>query len=111
MRMPERRCAIEVILNEDLGSRFIVRGKLELRAKLEFPSDPETTPEVIRASLARVQIVPVHERVEAQDERALTLPAPERPDREHDDVALADGRVDELRTILEILRAEHAARE
>ena len=53
-----------------------------------------------------VQIVPVHQRVEAQDERALGLPAPERTNREHHDVALADGRVDDLRTVLEVLAAE-----
>jgi len=58
--------------------------------------------------LARVQVVPVHERVEAQDERTLRLPAPERADGEHHHVALADRRVDDLRTIRQVLGAEHA---
>src|SRR4051794_4636762 len=45
-------------------------------------------------SLAGVEIVPVHDRVEAKRVGALRLPAPERTDGEHDDVPLAERMVE-----------------
>ena len=46
-----------------------------------------------RRGLPGVEIVPVHDRVEAERVGALRLPSPERPDREHHDVPFAE-RVD-----------------
>src|SRR5947208_14877911 len=46
------------------------------------------TPRLRRAT--RIQIVPVQNRVEREEIRALRLPAPERTDREHDDVSLTE---------------------
>src|SRR5438552_12885387 len=43
---------------------------------------------------SRVEIVPVQDRVEAEEEVPLRLPAPERTVGEHHDVPLADRRVD-----------------
>src|SRR5262249_13266773 len=45
-------------------------------------------------SLSCIQIVPIHDRVESEAERALRLPSPERANREHDDVAVANLLVD-----------------
>src|SRR5262245_9006275 len=53
----------------------------------------------------------MQQRIKPKDECALRLPAPERANREHHDVALADRRVNDLRAIREILRAVDAARE
>src|SRR5207249_9642279 len=43
---------------------------------------------------AGVEIVPIQDRVEAEEEVALRLPTPVRTVGEHDDVPLADRRVD-----------------
>src|SRR4051812_40829850 len=48
---------------------------------------------IIRRS-ARVEIVPIHDRIEAERIGALRLPAPERADREHNDVSLAEALID-----------------
>src|SRR5687767_13363490 len=58
-----------------------------------------------------VEIVPVHDGVEPEHVRALRLPAPVRPNGEHDHVPTADGRIDHLRTIDERLAAGERARE
>ena len=47
--------------------------------------------------LAGVEIVPVQDRVEAEEVQALRLPAPVGTRREHHDVALADRRIDDDR--------------
>jgi len=46
---------------------------------------------------AGVEIVPVQDGVEAKEERPLRLPPPERTNRKHDDMSLAERRVDNLR--------------
>src|SRR5436190_22769597 len=43
---------------------------------------------------AGVEIVPVQDRVEPEEEVALRLPAPERTVREHHNMSLADRRID-----------------
>src|SRR4051812_36230640 len=64
-----------------------------------------------RASAAGVQIVPVQERVEAERVRALRLPAPERTDREHDDVTLAERMIDRRGGARHRLTSRERARE
>src|SRR5262249_19373053 len=56
-------------------------------------------------SLPSVQIVPVQDRVEAEEERALRLPPPEGTDREHDDVALTERDVHDLSAVRQRLPA------
>src|SRR5258705_13953982 len=53
--------------------------------------------------LAGVEIVPVHDRVEAERVGTLRLPPPERPDREHDDVAFAERVIERRRAVREEL--------
>ena len=65
--------------------------------KLSVPFSKLTAPLLrlrrgTRGRAAGVQVVPVQNRVEPQEERPLRLPPPERPNREHDDVSLADRR-------------------
>ena len=81
--------------------------RLGARARVHEPRKRRWKPLYFPASRS-FQCISV---LKPEDERALRLPAPERADREHHDVALADGRVDDLRTVLEVLAAEHAARE
>src|SRR3954451_18880459 len=61
--------------------------------------------------LPGIQIVPVHDRVEAERVGALRLPAPERTNREHHDVTLAERRIERRRPIGEELRVQQRARQ
>src|SRR5476651_114758 len=61
--------------------------------------------------LTGVEIVPVHDRVEPKRVGPLRLPAPERPDREHDDVPLAECGIERRRAVGEELAVEQRARE
>src|SRR5690606_5381011 len=56
-------------------------------------------------------VVPVQDGVEAEEEGAVRLPAPERADAEHHDVAVADGCIDDLRAIGEGLSTGKGAGE
>src|SRR6185437_7937893 len=58
-----------------------------------------------RLGAAGVEVVPVHDRVEAEHVGALSLPAPEGPDREHHDVALTHRFVHDLRAVRQRLAA------
>src|SRR6185437_7648002 len=48
-----------------------------------------------RRRTARVEIVPIQDRIEAEEEVPLRLPPPVGPVGEHDEVSLAEGRVDD----------------
>src|SRR4051795_13362349 len=59
--------------------------------------------------LSGIEIVPVHERVEPERVGALRLPPPERPNREHHDVSLAERGIERCRTIREELPVQQGA--
>ena len=61
--------------------------------------------------LAGVEVVPVHDRVEAERVGALRLPAPERPDREHHDVPLAERMIERRGAVGEELAVGQRARQ
>ena len=61
---------------------------------LLLPRAASATPRA-RRGLPGVQMIPVQDRVEAQEIRALCLPSPERTQCEQNDVPLAHGRVDD----------------
>src|SRR5439155_22387392 len=67
------------------------------------------TPRLRRAT--RIQIVPVQNRVEREEIRALRLPAPERTGREYDDVCLTERDVDDLRAVRQHLATHERARQ
>src|SRR5688572_33153958 len=54
---------------------------------------------------AGMEIIPVHDGVKTEHERPLRLPPPEGPDREHDDVAVAQRGVHDLGTVRKHLSA------
>src|SRR5262252_1634737 len=61
--------------------------------------------------LSGIEIVPVHDRVEPERVGPLRLPAPERPDRKHDDVSLAERGIECRRAVGEELAIEQRARQ
>jgi hypothetical protein len=44
----------------------------------------------LKRSLPSAQIIPVQDGIETKDESSLSLPPPERANREHHDVTLTD---------------------
>src|SRR3954470_583645 len=60
-------------------------------------------------SFSRSKIIPVHDRIESQNERALRLPPPEWADGEHDQMSLADRLVHHRRLVRQHLAALHDA--
>src|SRR5690606_36343893 len=51
------------------------------------------------SSAPGIKVVPMQDGVEAEEEGAVRLPAPEGADAEHHDVAVADGCIDDLRLV------------
>src|SRR5687768_3515454 len=72
-------------LYRDSDLLIVLRGRLRSR----------------RLRLPGVEVVPVEDRVEAEEVRPLRLPPPERADPEHHDVTVAHLRVDDLRAVRE----------
>ena len=60
---------------------------------------------------ARVEIVPIQDRIEAEEVRPLGLPSPERPIRKHDDMSLAKRRIDDHRFVGQRLRVVQQPRQ
>lgn len=60
---------------------------------------------VFRFFLASVEVVPIEDGVKAEGEGALSLPTPEGTEREHDDVALSHGLVEDEGAVGEGLAA------
>ena len=98
--------ALLPILSEHRGAgRTRLRGLVTL-----FAGPPSRGARGRRGRLAGIKVVPVHDGVEAQGERALSLPAPEGPDGEHDDVALSDRRVHDTHAVRQELTVREGAR-
>src|SRR5689334_15113460 len=64
-----------------------------------------------RLGLTSIEIIPIQNRVEAKEVRALRLPPPERTNAEHDDVPVPDLRVHDLRTTRQRLTTSERPRQ
>ena len=77
----------------------------------QTPLRPSPSQKPLAGSAAGVEVVPVHDRVEAQGVGALCLPSPERADGEHHDVTAAERRVHRDRSIRQELAVRERARQ